>query len=80
MNLDAKTFIENDELVKATVPTLCAITRRIRRMVLENPPGQLRAHQNEEQEKVKALREMARSNLNDLVADLMMVKSLLAKT
>ncbi len=77
MNLDADVFIENNKLLKLKVPTLCAITRKMREGSLTGLPER-RPNQQTEIEKDKAIHQMCRDNLNDLVADLMAVKALMS--
>ncbi len=72
MNPDAKIFVENDPQVKVTVPTLCAIARKIR---AENH-ADLPPKHHSMYERAVARQRMCKDNLSDLVNDLIAVRTL----
>ncbi len=74
MNLDAKIFIENDAQLKALLPTTCAITRKMRAEALR---PMIQYPDDGAQLKMVKRREMCKSNLMDLVDDLINVREVL---
>ncbi len=72
MNPDAKIFVENDPQVKVTVPTLCAIVRKMR----VETHADLPPREHSMYERAAARKKLCKENLDDLINDMVAVRTL----